>query len=115
MIATIIVSASVTSVVTIVIGWAFKRALDGFLGLHRAAQAQWVAERRNLHAEAARDRRELLERIQRPERVPNTDVAVPTTEYVVPEPDDSFLVGQIHWDDAFLNEDASGDDMEFRG
>lgn len=102
MIETIIITASVTSVVSICVGYAFKQLVNVFLG----AQAQWAAERRNMHAEWAKERSELLERVQRPEMRPLAPDA-PQTEWVAPEPDDSHLVGQIAWDDAFLAEDVT--------
>ena len=47
--------------------------------------------------EAARERSELLSRIQRPDRLPVTAAAFPELEE--PEPDDLNLVGTITYDD----------------
>jgi hypothetical protein len=109
---TLVVSAAITSVVAISVGWVFKRTVDAVLGVHRAAQAQWAAERRNMNADWNKERQQLLERIQRPERTPLVDLPTQPAVGVEGELDESYLVGQIHWDDSFLSEGLEDADAE---
>lgn len=107
MIETIIISASVTSVVTVCVSWAFKRAVERFLAMHEM-----------LIKETARERSELLERIQRPEAPPQSQRS-PLPDawngWEQETPDLSHLVGTIQWDDKYLNEDAEGGDAYATG
>lgn len=111
MLETIIITAAVTSVVSAVCSYAIRQ----FSRLLTASQAQHVAELRNLHADFAKERGRLLERIQRPERIPtdSTPLVLPPTPEQ--EADDSFLVGSINWDDAYLEDAPVADDVEFVG
>lgn len=56
---------------------------------------------RNLEAQWAKERDKLLERIQRPDRIP----AAPRTDFVVPErePDEWGKVGSVEIDENWLN------------
>lgn len=102
MIETIVLTAVITTIVSTVCGYAIRQ----FYKLLTASQAQHRAELRNLHADWAKERSQLLERIQRPERVPATDDSLAFAPTPDQEPDDSALVGSINWDDAYLDLEA---------
>lgn len=77
----LIALACVTLVALAVIAFAYSLVVD-----HREARRQWALERR-----------ELLERIQRPERIPVSAAADEEFEVPEMEPDESDAVGTIHW------------------